>query len=461
MATRTAFRRLPSVDALLRHPDVAALAGPLPRAVVVELARAELERARAGVRAGGALDSDLGALAAGILERARRLGRPSLRRVVNATGVVLHTNLGRAPVSKAAVEAMAGAAAGYSNLELDLDSGGRGSRHVHLEDLLCRVTGAEAAVAVNNNAAAVLLVLAELAAGREVAISRGQLVEIGGGFRIPDVLGQSGARLVEVGTTNRTRLADYAAAVGPATAMLLHVHTSNFRLVGFAESVPAGALAGLGRERGLVVVDDQGSGCLLDTAQFGIGGELREPTVQESVAAGVDLVCFSGDKLLGGPQAGVVAGRADLVGRLKRHPLVRALRLDKVAIAGLAATLLHYRLGEAARAVPVWQMIGAAASDLEARATDWAAHLRRAGARAEAVPERSAVGGGSLPGVTLPTHAVAVWPRGGVSVDGAAAALRRREPAIAGRIADDRLLFDPRTVLPEDEAPLLAALAEV
>jgi L-seryl-tRNA(Ser) seleniumtransferase len=324
--------------------------------------------------------------------------------------------------------------------------------------LICAVTGATAGLAVNNNAAAVLLVLAELAAGREVIVSRGQAVEIGGGFRIPDVLRQSGARLVEVGTTNRTRLDDYAAAIGPETGALLHVHTSNFRIVGFAESVSIAALAGLGRERGLPVIADQGSGCLLDTSPFGIAGDLKEPTVPECIAAGADLVCFSGDKLLGGPQAGIVAGRADLVGRLKRHPLTRALRLDKVAIAGLSATLLHYRLGEATRAVPVWQMIGASPATLRERAEGWAAMLLSAGVAAGVREERSAIGGGSLPGVTLPTSVVAAAPGRHGSVDAAAAWLRRQDPPVVARIAEDLILVDPRTVLPEDEPALLAAL---
>ncbi len=455
------LRQLPSVDVLLRQPDLAALAGPLPRTLVVELVRGVLDEARAALQGGeaGAL-TEVGALVARVLERAAALGRPSLRRVINATGVVLHTNLGRAPLSAAAQRAIADAAAGYSNLEFDLESGQRGSRHAHLEALLRRVTGAQAALAVNNNAAAVLLVLAEFAAGREVIVSRGQAVEIGGGFRIPDVLRQSGARLVEVGTTNRTRLADYAAAIGPDTAALLHVHASNFRLIGFTESVPPAELAALGRQRGVLVLDDQGSGCLLDTARFGIGGELREPMVQESLAAGVDLVCFSGDKLLGGPQAGIIAGRADLVARLRRHPLVRALRLDKLAIAGLEATLRHYLLGEAEHQVPVWQMIGASPATLEQRARRWARRLRQRGIDAAVVPEQSAIGGGSLPGVTLPTACLAIRPRA-MSLDDAAAALRRHDPAVVGRIAGDRLLLDPRTVLPADEAPLIQALIAV
>jgi L-seryl-tRNA(Ser) seleniumtransferase len=455
----TSLRRIPSVDAVLRHPDVAALAGPLPRAIVADLVREELAAARRPLQArdGEATVPDLGVLVAGVLRRAAGFGRPALRRVINATGVVLHTNLGRAPLSAATVRAMADIAGGYSNLEYDLPAGTRGSRHDHVERLVGQVTGAPAALAVNNNAAALLLVLNEIAAGREVIVSRGQAVEIGGGFRIPDVLRQSGARLVEVGTTNRTRLSDYAAAIGPDTAALLHVHSSNFRIVGFTESVSAEELATLGRERGLPVIADQGSGCLLPTEGFGIPVALREPLVQEYLAAGVDLVCFSGDKLMGGPQSGIVAGRADLIGRLKRHPLCRALRLDKVILAGVLATLQHYRLAEAEREVPVWRMIGAAQDVLATTAEGWAADLRRAGRDARVVPAESAIGGGSLPGVTLPTHVLAVVPRDG-SADRSAATLRENHPPVIVRIAADRLLIDPRTVLPEDEGPLVDAL---
>lgn len=472
-AAADVLRHLPSVDLLLRQPDVAALVGPLARDVVVELIREELAQVRADVLAGtsdaagtigganGKTDGLSGRLVGRVLHRAAAVRRPSLRRAINATGVVLHTNLGRAPLSADAARVMAEVVAGYSTLEFDLDSGGRGSRHTHLEALVCAVTGAEAAVAVNNNAAALLLVLAELAQGREVIVSRGQAVEIGGGFRIPEVLTASGAHLVEVGTTNRTRISDYARAIGPNTAALLHVHTSNFRVIGFTEEVAPVELAALGRERGVPVLDDQGSGCLLDTTTFGIGGTLREPMVQESVRAGVDLVCFSGDKLLGGPQAGIIAGKAAWIGRLKRHPLVRALRLDKAAIAGLAATLLHYRLGEAERAVPVWQMLGAPPEALARRARRWARQLREAGLDATAQRDQSAIGGGSLPGALLPTTVVALAPPTGLSVDAFAARLRQAQPPampVIGRIVEERLFLDPRTVLPTDEAPLLAAL---
>ncbi|MDQ3702161.1 MAG: L-seryl-tRNA(Sec) selenium transferase [Chloroflexota bacterium] len=471
MVVSVDLRRIPSVDALLRHPDIAALSGPLPRQVVAGMVREELAEQRQRLRSrNGAVDGsgigeegritgagDVGALVAGILRRAEAFGAPSLRRVINATGVVLHTNLGRAPLSASTARAMMEIASGYANLEYDLAAGARGSRHTHLERAICDVTGAEAALAVNNTAAAVLLVLAEVAAGREVIVSRGQAIEIGGGFRIPDVLRQSGARLVEVGTTNRTRLADYAAAIGPQTGALLYVHTSNFRVVGFSESVFPDALANLGRERGVPTIGDQGSGCLLPTERYGIAGELREPTVQEYVGAGMDAVCFSGDKLLGGPQAGIIAGRADLIARLKGHPLTRALRLDKIAIAGLSATLRHYQAREAEQEVPVWRMIALTADALRATAERWAATLQQNGREAHVLPAASAIGGGSLPGVTLPTHVVALRPCG--SVAAAAATLRQGAPPIVGRIAGDQLLIDPRTVLPEDEVALLSALA--
>jgi L-seryl-tRNA(Ser) seleniumtransferase len=337
--------------------------------------------------------------------------------------------------------------AGYSNLEYDLQAGERGSRSIHLAALLCRLTGAEAALAVNNNAAAIYLALTALAAGREVVVSRGQAVEIGGGFRIPDVLRQSGAALVEVGTTNRTYARDYAAAISERTALLLRVHTSNFRLTGFVHETALAELAALGAERGVPVLDDLGSGTLLPTAPYGL---TAEPTVQESVAAGADLVTFSGDKLLGGPQAGLIVGRAGLVERLKRHPLTRALRVDKTTIAGLEATLLAYLHGTAARELPVWRMIAARPEELRARAE------RLAGlAGGAAIPCQSAVGGGSLPGQLLPSFALALDV---ARPDELARALRRGEPAVVGRIDEGQLLLDLRTVLPEQDEALVGAL---
>jgi L-seryl-tRNA(Ser) seleniumtransferase len=345
---------------------------------------------------------------------------------------------------------MEAVARGYSNIEFELETGDRGSRHSHLESLLCRLTGAEAAIAVNNNAGAVLLGLAALAANREVIISRGQLVEIGGGFRVPDVMAKSTARLVEVGTTNRTYLTDYAAAITADTAALLRVHTSNFRIIGFAESPSLSDLASLAHERGLLLLDDLGSGSLLDTIQFGLG---KEPTVQESLAAGADLVFFSGDKLLGGPQAGIIAGHRDLLDKLKRHPLARALRLDKMTIAALTATLTHYVKDEALQKIPVWRMISLPVAAIERRATRWAKAL---GPTAHVIDGRSMIGGGSLPEESLPTKLLAL----GAPVDVVAVARRLRlsDPPVIARIERDLLLLDPRTVDPRQDRLLIAAL---
>jgi L-seryl-tRNA(Ser) seleniumtransferase len=446
-----ALRQLPSVDRLLQEATVQALVARYARPTVLAAVRAALDAERAAVRA-GAPPRELGPLVATVEAQAAALAGPRLRRVLNATGVVLHTNLGRAPLSASALAAAASIGGGYSNLEYELGPGERGSRHEHVVDRLCRLTGAPAALAVNNNASAVLLALAALAAGREVVVSRGQLVEIGGGFRIPDVLRHSGARLVEVGTTNRTYVEDYAQAITPDTALLLRVHPSNFQVRGFVHSASAEELAALGRAHGLPVVDDLGSGSLLDTAAYGLA---HEPMVQESVAAGMGLVCFSGDKLLGGPQAGIVVGEAELVGRLRRHPLTRAVRPDKVTIAALAATLDHYLRDEAPRTVPIWRMIAAPLDELQARAECVAAALLALGVVAEVVDGESTVGGGSLPDETLPSRLVAV----GVESEAALAArLRAGDPPVVARLERDRLLLDPRTILPEEDALLLDAL---
>jgi L-seryl-tRNA(Ser) seleniumtransferase len=372
--------------------------------------------------------------------------------VINATGVIIHTNLGRAPLSDATLTAMAAVSRGYSNLEFDLEAGERGSRYVHLEELVCHLTGAEAAIAVNNNAAAVLLALSSLAQARDVVISRGELVEIGGGFRIPDVMAQSGARLVEAGTTNRTYARDYEAAIGEETAALMHVHRSNFRLLGFVESPSLHDLATLAHSRDLLLLDDLGSGCLLDTRTYGLS---EEPTPQESIRAGADLVLFSGDKLLGGPQAGIIAGRADLIARLRRHPLARALRMDKASIAGLHATLLHYARDEAEQQVPVWRMISTPIKTISARARRWS---RIIGEEARVVDGRSMIGGGSLPEESLPTKLVAIDVGAGAALEDLAKRLRTGEPAVVGRLEDGRLLLDPRTVAPGDDATLIRAV---
>jgi L-seryl-tRNA(Ser) seleniumtransferase len=453
MGIEDELRRLPGVDRLLQDEQVAALAAQWGHELTVEVIRETLEGVRQAIRAGdGAPPPETWATA--VSERLAARLQPTLRPVINATGVIVHTNLGRAPLSAETRAAMDAAALGYSNLEYDLEVGERGSRYVHAEALLCRLTGAEAALVVNNNAAAVLLILMALAQGREVIISRGQLVEIGGGFRILDVMRHSGARLAEVGTTNRTYISDYEAAIGAETVALMRVHRSNFRLVGFVHEPSLEELVALATGRGLYLVDDLGSGTLLDTARYGL---VHEPTIQESVAAGASLVSCSGDKLLGGPQAGLILGRADLVARLKRFPLTRALRVDKITLAGLQATLRHYLLGEAADRVPVWRMLSLDEAALDKRARGWVRKLKGLGVEARVEAGRSTVGGGSLPGEMLPTRLVALAAG---SPDAVAAKLRAGEPPVVARIQDERLVLDPRTVLPEQEATLLRRVAE-
>jgi L-seryl-tRNA(Ser) seleniumtransferase len=435
-------RQLPSVDRLLQDPSLSAL----PRELAVQMAREVLDDARRGLRDGG-WTHELAELPSLVARRVEQATRPSLRSVINATGVVIHTNLGRAPLSASALAAADATAAGYANLEYDLDAGERGSRHELVSDLLRRLTGAEAALVVNNNAAAVLLVLSALGQGKEAIISRGQLVEIGGGFRIPDVMRQSGVSLVEVGTTNRTYAADYAAAITERTALLLRVHTSNFAVVGFTHTAELSELVEVANAHGLPVVDDLGSGSLLDTSSYGLA---KEPMVQESVAAGAGLVTFSGDKLLGGPQAGIILGTAPLIAQLKKHPLTRAVRPDKLTLAALGATLVHYLRGEAEQAVPVWRMLAATPEILEQRA-----HVLAGAVGGHVVDTRSAVGGGSLPGQTQPSKAVALDAE---QPDTLAASLRAAAPPVIGRIDADHLVLDLRTVLPEQDVALRDAV---
>lgn len=445
------LRRLPSVDRLLQSSEGASLAESFGHALAVEAMRGTLDDIRQRILAGGAVPAEPDILAE-VQHRLTQWATPTLRPVINATGVVIHTNLGRAPLSRQARQAMDMAAKGYTNLEFDLPEGTRGSRYVHAVSLLKRLTGAEDALVVNNNAAGVLLALSTLAVGREVIISRGQLVEIGGGFRIPDVMRQSGANLVEVGTTNRTYLRDYEAAITPDTAVLLRVHSSNFRISGFTHQPGLAEMADLAHGRGLWLMDDLGSGTFLDTAAHGLA---HEPMVQESLAAGADVVTFSGDKLLGGPQAGYLVGKGELVQRMRSHPLTRAVRLDKIAIAGIEATLRHYLLNEAHRTIPVWRMIAADAQALKRRARRWARQLKEAGLEVSVVVGHSTVGGGSLPGETLPTWVMALTIS---SPDRFAAALRTGDPAVVPRIEEGRVLFDPRTVLPEEDKALVRAI---
>ncbi len=447
------LRRLPSVDRLLQASEGEELAERFGHALAVEAMRETLDDIRQRILAGSAAPAEAEILAE-VKQRLEQWTTPTLRPVINATGVIIHTNLGRAPLSQQARRAIEMAARGFTNLEFRLPEGSRGSRYVHAVSLLKRLTGTEDALVVNNNAAGVLLALSTLARGREVIISRGQLVEIGGGFRIPDVMRQSGARLVEVGTTNRTYLRDYEAAITPDTALLLRVHSSNFRITGFTHQPALAELVDLAHSRGLLVMDDLGSGTFLDTAAYGLS---HEPTVQESLAAGADVVTFSGDKLLGGPQAGYLLGKRDLIEKMRTHPLTRAVRLDKIAIAGIEATLRHYLLGEAHRAVPVWRMIATDPRDLKRRAGRWARQLKNAGVEASVVRGASTVGGGSLPGETLPTWLLALAMP---SPDQFARALRLGHLAVVPRIEEDRVLFDPRTVLPEEDKALVQAILD-
>ena len=427
------LRLLPSVGELLHSSSGQQLVQQYSRSMALRAVRASIAQARAQIRQGAQCPSsdELLLAAEHMLKESQR---PNLQPVINATGVIINTNLGRSPLSQEALQAVQRVAGGYTNLEYELEAGERGSRHSHVSALLCELTGAEAALVTNNNAAAVLLALSTLAAGREVIISRGQLVEIGGGFRVPDVMRQSGCQLVEVGTTNRTRLSDYAAAITERTALLLTVHPSNFQIVGFTESTLVEALAELAHQQGLLLMDDLGSGCLLASERYGLG---HEPMPQERIAAGADVVCFSGDKLLGGPQAGILVGKAAVLERIGKHPLMRAIRIDKMTLAALEATLRHYQ-----------------------RAS-WVSKLQKYGIPARMQRGESTIGGGSLPGETLPTTLLAL-DAGNVSIplDELAKRLRLRSLPLIVRILRDALLIDPRTVLEEQDNEIVQALVE-
>jgi L-seryl-tRNA(Ser) seleniumtransferase len=452
-------RRVPSVERVLGLPAVQALERVWGRDAVVRAARGVLAAAREAAHAGdeAGLEAVLTQLAERVDRRAAAEARPSLRRVINATGVVIHTNLGRAPLAGAAAERAAGIAAGYSNLEYDLREGARGRREVHIDARLRERVGAEAALVVNNNAAAVLLAVNTLAEGREVLVSRGELVEIGGSFRIPEVLRKGGARLREVGTTNRTRIADFEAALGGETGLLLRVHPSNFEIVGFTEAPRLDQLAALARRAGLPLVEDLGGGLL--TPHPALAGE---PTVRESLDAGADVVCFSGDKLLGGPQAGVLAGRREPIEAMRRNPLYRALRVDKLTLALLDAVLTDHGSGEAGRRVPVLRMIEAPPHELRRRARALADRVseRAPGLSVELAGGVSAVGGGAAPSRELPTTLLRLrHPSRGP--DALARELRLGEPAVVARVGDGALLVDPRCVDPGEEAELVEALARL
>ncbi len=442
------LRKLPSVHQLLETPrGLALIAGngrPLVRVAVQRVLDDERHQGRT------LDDTERWNQVSGVIESLRR---PRLRPVINATGVILHTNLGRAPLAGVAADAAARIAVRYSTLEFDAATGRRGRRHDLVSETLQFLTGAEAAAVVNNCAAAVLLMLSALARGKEVVVGRGELVEIGGGFRMPDVMRLSGARMVEVGTTNRTRLEDYAAAITARTAAIMKVHASNFQLVGFTESVGLKALADLARQRGVLLLHDLGSGSLLETSNYGLG---EEPTLPRALEAGADVVAASGDKLLGGPQAGILVGRADLLKRVLKHPLARAVRVDKLTLAALAATLDLY-LTQAVGRIPVWNMLGADQEAIAERAHRWRQRLSAAGIASEVGEAQSAVGGGSLPGEAMPTTVLALTaPRG--TATGLLARLRQHEPPVIGRIDRERVLLDPRTVLPDEDDALIDAV---
>lgn len=443
-------RDIPSVDQILKHPRTEQLLGTYGHAWTVSALRKVLDELRQSLPDLAEMPSDA-ELVNSLESILQKQSQPSLRPVINATGVLLHTNLGRAPLSQAALAAVESVACGYSTLEYDLTKGKRGKRDIHASALLTRLTDGESALVVNNNAAAVLLALSAQSKGKKVAISRSQLVEIGGGFRIPDVMKQSGAKLLEVGTTNRTRLADFEQAIAEGTSLLLVAHQSNFKIIGFTEEPALEDLAKLAHLHNVPLMVDLGSGAFLDTAKYGLA---HETTVQETLAKGADLVCFSSDKLLGGPQAGILIGKADLLTKIRRHPLYRAIRADKLCLAALSATLLHYLKGEAEQAIPLYQMLSRSIESLQAQVQKWIDRLQ-AGSVVEGF---STIGGGSLPGETLPTCLLALKVKSPTKL---AATLRGANPPIIARVQEDLLLLDPRTVLPWQEETLLKSLHTV
>ena len=443
---------LPSVEQLLQTQLAAELIASYGRPLTLRAIRNVLDEVRGRVSTSENLTlPDREAILTQTASLLEAWTIPTLLPVINASGVILHTNLGRAPLSAAALQAVEAVAHGYSNLEFNLETGKRGGRLVHAETLLQRLIGAESAMVVNNNASAVLLVLSALAKRRRVIIARSQLIEIGGGFRLPDVMKQSGAKLVEVGTTNKVRLADYEEALEDPIALVLHAHRSNFKMIGFTEEPEWKDIISLAHSRGVPCVDDLGSGTLLDTARYGLA---HEPTVQESLAAGTDLVCFSGDKLLGGPQAGIIVGKAGLVAKIKKHPLARAVRADKLCLAALTATLLHYLKDEAEREIPIWRMMALTPDQVRQTAEGWVREL----GQGEVIAGESTVGGGSLPSESMPTFLLALDVRGPEKF---LEKLRRQQPPVVARIENNRILFDPRTVLPEQDGALLVGLMNV
>ena len=442
------LKSLPSVDQLLNTSKVSHLVESFGRPLTLQAIRTTLQEVRESFPEKKIIP-DQETLIARIEQLLTTWTAPTLLPVINATGVVLHTNLGRAPLSYDALEAIQQITISYSNLEYDLSKGRRGSRSVHAEDLLVRLTDAESALVVNNNAAALLLILTALARRRKVVIARSQLVEIGGGFRVPDVMKQSGAKLVEVGATNRVHLADFENAIEEQSiAMIMRAHRSNFKIIGFTSEPTLKEMVNLARNANIPIVDDLGSGSLLETTIFGLG---HEPMVQESLSDGADLVCFSGDKLLGGPQAGIIIGKKELVEKLKKHPLARAVRADKICLAALSATLLHYLKNEAQEKIPIWRMISVSQEEIQKRTKDWSILLERG----EVIPGQSTVGGGSLPEETLATSLLSLSVR---SPQKFLSQLRSASTPVIARIQDNKVILDPRTVLPEQDALLLSIL---
>ena len=455
------LRTIPAVDELLRHPQSQAHLKIHSKELVVESIRRVLEKKRQAVLRSGteqeasSVEMSQAHLLSAIQEELAAVRRPSLRPVINATGVVLHTNLGRAPLSAEVLRHIVDIARGYSNLEFDLSTGERGSRYSHVEEILCRISGAESALVVNNNAGAVLLALNSLAEGKEVIVSRGQLVEIGGSFRIPDVMRKSGACLVEVGTTNRTHLEDYDRAIGEKTALLLKVHTSNFRILGFTAEVFLKELVALGRTRNVPVMEDLGSGCFVDLSSYGLE---KEPTVQEAIEAGADLVTFSGDKLLGGPQAGIILGKTQYLDLLKKNPLTRALRIDKLTLAGLEATLREYldRV-QGIKNLPVLDMLLCSAQELERRGKRLRRRLIRdvsSLCEVNLKKDTSQVGGGALPLQGLATVVIALRPLS-TSAANLEVRLRNGDPPVIARVKEEEVLLDLRTVAETEEKALV------
>ncbi|MDH3998503.1 MAG: L-seryl-tRNA(Sec) selenium transferase [Desulfuromonadales bacterium] len=461
MSDRKALlRTLPKIDKLLNTQRLTELATQHPHMLLCEAAQSTVEALRQQLLDSEAPlpDLELEAVAAQVEQLLKQLVRPSLRKVINVTGTLLHTNLGRAPLSDDALQAINHVARGYSNLEYDLEAGQRGKRFSHIESLICKLTGGEAATVVNNNAGAVMLALAALGKGKSALVSRGELIEIGGSFRIPEIMAASGVKLVEVGATNKTHIKDYADAIDSDTALILKVHTSNYRILGFTESVSGSALAGLGQQNNIPVLEDLGSGLLLDLTPYGLP---REPTVREVLKSGIDLVTFSGDKLLGGPQAGIIVGKHAVIDKLRKHPMARALRSDKLTLAALEATLRSYLDPQKAlQQIPTLKRLSLPPANLEQRCQALLPKLKEASAgQAECtiVETTATVGGGALPLAELPGRVIALKPDT-LSLNQLTTRLRNCEPAVIGRVQDDRLLIDPRTLEPAEEAQLLSAI---